>query len=151
MNLQKNEYGKPRFNENKFSLESIQGEETKVRHLIDLDCVYKLSKVIEITNNQELIDFKQIYLKFYRDGKVAIFEENNIDGLNPKKATMGIYQYKENKLYFEYFSYSKQAGYFRSKQELFIENNKLNEKDTYYKGTYEKIDLWSKTDIKPDW
>ena len=149
--VKKNEFKKPRFNESRFSLKMIQGEENKVKRMICLDCIYRLDKIVEMTTNQELINFKQIYLKFYENGRVAVFNEETIAEMNPKKADMGIYQYKNNKLYYEYFSYSPQAGYYKSKQELLIENNILIEKNSYYTGYYEKLNLTTKSYIRPDW
>ena len=149
--VKKNEFKKPRFNESRFSLKMIQGEENKVKRMICLDCIYKLDKVINIHFNEEFVDFKKMYLKFYENGKVAVFNEETIAEMNPKKADMGIYQYKNNKLYYEYFSYSPQAGYYKSKQELLIENNILIEKNSYYTGYYEKLNLTTKSYIRPDW
>lgn len=149
--ISKNEYGKPRFNKNQFSLRANTGEEVKIRNIIDIDYVYKLEKVTNITFNNELTNFKQIYLKFYKDGRVAIFDIDTIEGVNPQKAIMGIYQFRNNKLYYEYFSYSPQAGYFKTKQELLIKNDKLLEKSEDYISIYGKYIFLSDKEIKPDW
>ncbi len=151
----KNEYGKPRFKKYRFSLNANLGEESKIKHLISLDSIYKLVKVIykeyDKEEYKELINFRKRYLKFYENGKLAIFEEEMLHEMNPKKSIMGIYEYKNNKLYIEYFSYSVQADYFKTKQELYIQNNKLIETDKYYRHIYEKMYLPSKNDIRPDW
>lgn len=151
MNLTKNEYGMPRFSENRFSLKSNQGEENKVKNLISLDCIYRLDKVIDTQFNEKLVNFKKIYLKFYENGKVAIFTEKTIAEMNPKKADMGIYQYKNNKLYFEYFSYSPQAGYFKFVHELWVEDNQLFDKFDNTIRVFTKLNLTTDADIKPDW
>lgn len=150
--INKNEYKKPRFNKGRFSLQMNQGEENKVKNIISVDYIYKLDKVIDISENQELTDFKQIYLKFYENGKVAVFSEKTISEMNPKKADMGIYQYKNNKLYYEYFSYSPQAGYYKFTHELWIEDNKLFDKFGSTIRVFTKLSVKSYSNgTVPDW
>jgi hypothetical protein len=150
--VKKNEFKKPRFNESRFSLKMIQGEENKVKRMICLDCIYKLDKVINIHFNEEFVDFKKMYLKFYENGKVAVFNEETIAEMNPKKADMGIYQYKNNKLYYEYFSYSPQAGYYKFTHELWVEDNKLFDKFGSTIRVFTKLSVKSYSNgTVPDW
>lgn len=146
-----NGYGMPRFHENCFSLKAKMGEEKKIERFIDFNCTYKLASVSNITFNKDLADFKQVYLKFYKDGKVAIFDSENVLELNPRRAIMGVYAYENDQLFYEYFSYSKQAGYFRTKQELWIKDGALVERGEDYVSTYTKQPLSNIDLIQPDW
>ena len=150
--VKKNEYGQPRFNESRFSLKMKKGEEVKIKNIISLDCIYRLDKVINIHFNEEVIDFKEKYLKFYENGKVAVFSTETIFEMNPKKANMGIYEYKNNKLYYEYFSHSPQAGYFKFTHELWVDNNKLFDKFGNTIRVFTKINLEPTSNkVIPDW
>ena len=147
----KNEYNMPRMKKHKFSLTANIGEENKVGSIIDLNVIYKKIKVKNVKYNKELTRFKVRYLKFYKNGKVGIFTDKTIEEINPLKADMGIYEYKNSKLYYEFFFHTAQAGYVRHKAELLLEGNYLMEKNKEYIDTYEIIPIKQESIIKPDW
>lgn len=144
--VSRNEYGKRRYNINKFSIKINQGEEEKIKNIIDLDAIYT-AKIIYPKMDSYYHKSYQRY-KFYKNGRVGIFVG---DDLEPKKAQMGGYEVKEEGIYIEYFSYSIQAGYFRVKILL-----REKEKNIYgYYGNH--IYIFKKEKIEgifsdnPDW
>lgn len=148
----RNEYGMPRFNLNRFSLKANIGEENKVENTIDLTSLYKTEKTINTYLNQECVNCGLFYLKFFKNGKVAIFTKDPLFEINPKRSIMGIYQELNGTVYIEYFKHSAQAGDLRVKKKLYNDGVYLRAESSGYTTKYKKISLNSDyTLIEPDW
>jgi len=88
-----NKMGRKRFSLSRFSLHANKGEEQKIKNMIDLNSIYK-----EITLSpppKENYTYQTYIYRFYKDGKVGVFSDYNLD---PMRATMGIYEVKNGKL-----------------------------------------------------
>ena len=141
-----NEMGRKRFSLSRFSLHANKGEEQKIKNMIDLNSTYK--KITLSPPPKENYTYQTYIYRFYKDGKVGIFSDYNLD---PMRATMGIYEVKNGKLYIEYYWHSVQAGYYRVK--IMIESH--NEQLLGYSGDYiyslKKENINGDFSDEPDW
>ena len=117
--------------------------------------LYSLTYVWNLKDNQVLDSFKHRYLKFYANGKVGTFYFYNLsdmNSLNPKKADIGYYNYRDGQLIVQsYFDHVQGGGYVK---EFFIKKNDSTIVFTNieYVHTYKIINLPKNFLIyKPDW
>ena len=107
----KNEFGKKRFNYNRFTLKPNTNNQTY--KIIDTTGLYKLIWSEDLKYNQTLQIANPTYLKFYKNGRVGKFQNYNskdVASLNPKKARMAIYNYENNKLSIQVYFKHPQGG-----------------------------------------
>ncbi|MBE5318008.1 hypothetical protein IM793_02460 [Pedobacter sp. MR2016-19] len=103
------EYGKIR------NTNALKGGEvdTKVFSIIDTAKIYEQVGAIDTAHNETLQNVKQEFVKFYSNGKVATFsnyDPNDVSSLNPRKADMGFYEYKDQNLKVRFFFKHPQGG-----------------------------------------
>lgn len=103
------EYGKIR------NTNAEKGKEVdpKVFSIIDTAKIYEQVDAIDTTHKETLQNVKQEFVKFYNNGKVATFsnyDPNDISSLNPKKADMGFYEFKDQNLKVRFFFKHPQGG-----------------------------------------
>jgi len=101
---------------------------------IDTSSIYILTEVDNkdyIINSKldmvKLINIKQ-FLKFYKNGRVALFNNTNTDDvyyLNPNKAIKGFYYIESNTYKMEFIFNHVQAGKFLSKKDLIIKGDTI--------------------------
>lgn len=103
------EYGKVR----KLTARKNVQLDIKVFSLIDTTKIYEQIGAVDTIHNEALQSVKQEFIKFYNDGKVATFSKydpNDISSLNPKKADMGYYEFKDGNLKTRFFFEHPQGG-----------------------------------------
>ncbi|WP_156168947.1 hypothetical protein [Kordia jejudonensis] len=98
----KNDYGMVRFKQSRFSIKP-NNNQNYIQH-IDTTVFYMAVHSKEFIKEYKLENFKN-GIKFYGNGKVGHFKGidfNNAASFNPKKATMGYYNYDGENFYVEY-------------------------------------------------
>lgn len=118
--------------------------------------LYKKISVKSLVDNKSVNDFNKIYLKFYTNCKVGVFYNfsiNNAKSLEPEKADMGFYYFKNEKLFIKtYFDHPQGGGFLTENftvsnkgDTLILENDKFIDK-------YLEIPLSTKSlEYEPDW
>jgi hypothetical protein len=103
------EYGKVR----KIMAHKNGSMDSRVFSIIDTAKIYEQVGAIDTTHNESLQNVKQEFVKFYSNGRIATFsyyDPNDVSSLNPKKADMGFYEYKDRKLKVRFFFKHPQGG-----------------------------------------
>ncbi len=148
----RNEYGKLRFMESKFSIKPNTNE--NVYKLIDTTKIYELYDAVDTLSNKSLFSIKKQFLKFYNNGRVAefdYFDKNDIESLNSKKAKMAFYNFEKELIIQFYFEHPQGGGLIKSK---FLKSNKewIELLSGNVLSKYKIIDLPKEFLIyKPDW
>ena len=151
----KNHFEQNRVN---FNIERIKpNSDEKVYTIIDTSKIYK--EVFLTDNLRKPINLpyrgKTIYLKFYKNGRVAQFNgmDLTIDSLNPKRARSCLYSFKKNVFIIQVYFTNPQCGQCFIKQKL----NKISD-DTFelesdgYISTFKAQNIPQSSLIyKPDW
>ncbi len=109
-----------------------------------------------IINNEELIEFNQEYLKFYKNCKVGDFfhyDSKDINSLNPKKADMGFYYFDKEMITTKiYFDHPQGGGFVTQSFSAKIDNDTLELKNEKYISKYKLINLPKEFLVyEPDW
>ena len=129
----------------------------QVYKIIDTTKVYKLTSILNIQGKDStyLKETNKYFLKFYADGKVGQFfnyKNINLNSLNPKKATIGVYSYSKGALTIQTYLQTAQGGGFlkdilKKSTADFLE---FGDKD--YSRKYKKINIPKEFLIyTPDW
>ena len=93
-------------------------------NIIDTASFYKIisrsNRDYYISRTLDTVKFEKdnTGFKFYKNGKVGLFFDvdfNDVNSLNPLKALMGYYDFKDGKLYMEFLCYNWHSGYFLDK------------------------------------
>lgn len=157
--ISKNEFKQYRYSKKNpflFQLKMREGEEKKIENIIDLNSIYVNNYTVQGRN------YKQ-YLKFYKNGRMAIYNEDELpeEGFDPRKSYMGVYEMKNDELYYEYFIYWVQGGHVRFRIEVLLDKNSdkgsIQTKQIRPKReqmeviTYQKFPDSSQIKILPDW
>lgn len=149
----KNEFGKKRFNYNRFTLKP--NTNNQVYKVIDTTRIYELISIEEINYNKKLDIANKSYLKFYAKGRLGEFhgyEKKEINSLNPKKARMGLYNFENEKLIIQFYLNHPQGGGLVKKELSKIEKDTLELISENYISKYKIRDLPKEFLIyKPDW
>lgn len=136
--------------------QQLSSEDCGILNLIDTTKLYKLVYIKNKEDNQEYPDFNPEYLKFYDECKVGDFysyNANDVSSLNPERADMGYYRFKDGKLVTKiYFDHPQGGGFLTQKFNIETQNDTLillNDRKIY---KYEIITLpKSFLVFKPDW
>lgn len=149
----KNEYGQKRFRYNRFTIEA--NTNNNVYQLIDTTKIYEVISIEEINYKKKLGIVNKSYLKFYANGRLGEFygyNKNDINSLNPKKARMALYNYKDNKLIIQFYFYYPQGDGLRKEMFHKFERDTLELISENYLSKYKMIPLSKEFLIfKPDW
>lgn len=146
-------YGKKRF---KTSIERIKkNKDLEVFKIIDTTKIYKINAHEYMVDNKNYNGVKQMYLKFYRDGKMGVFyffDIDDVNSLNPKMADMGYYNFINGKLTIQnYFKHPQGGGFIKDKLHK-VSNDTLQFLNGNVLTTFDPIQLPKKFLIyKPDW
>ena len=122
----KNDYGMVRFKPTKFNIKPTKNKEY-TKH-IDTSVFYMAVFSEEYIKEYNLENFKSGF-KFYGDGKVGHFKGvnfNEAESFNPKKATMGYYNYSDEGLFIEYV-YEIPGGIYKvAKNQLIVSESSID-------------------------
>ncbi|MGV4477812.1 hypothetical protein ACQ1PV_01345 [Ornithobacterium rhinotracheale] len=157
--IPKNEFEQYRYSKKNpflFQLKMRDGEEKKIESIIDLNSIYVNNYTVQGRNYKR-------YLKFYKNGRVAIYSGEKLpEGeFDPRKSRMGVYEMKNGKLYYEYFIYWIQSGHVKLRKEVFVDKNSNDgsiqtelirpKSQRPEEITYQKFPDSSQIKILPDW
>lgn len=129
----------------------------EVYKIIDTTKVYKLTSILNVEGKDStyLAEINRYFLKFYANGKVGQFfdyDNINLNSLNPKKATIGVYRYSREKLTIQSYLETVQGGGVVKNKLKNSTADYLEFGDEYYVARYEKIDIQKEFLIyTPDW
>ncbi|ESU20208.1 hypothetical protein FEDK69T_30220 [Flavobacterium enshiense DK69] len=151
----KNEFGQNRVN---FNLKRIKpNTDNSVYNIIDTTKIYyEISIRDNVGNPVSIPDYKNNYLKFYKDGRVAEFDNINfqdIDSFNPKRADSYLYNLKNGNLVIQVYFKHPQCGQCFIKEKLTkISEDTFELRNDSYVSTYKAIEIpKSFLKYKPDW
>lgn len=151
----RNDSGKKRFICCKFTMKRNTNNE--VYKIIDTTKIYKLASVLNIEgrDSTHLKEINKYFLKFYADGKVGEFfyyDDIDLNSLNPKKATIGVYKYSKGELTIQtYFRSPQGSGFIKDRLKKHTADF-LEFGDENYSNRYEKVDIPKEFLIyTPDW
>lgn len=151
----RNTFGRKRFICCKFTMERNTNNE--VYKIIDTTKIYKLASVLNIEgyDSTYLKEINTYFLKFYADGKVGQFfyyDDINLNSLNPKSATIGVYRYSKGELTVQTYLETAQGGGFIKNRLKKCTADYLEFGDVNYSRRYDKVDIPKEFLIyTPDW
>ncbi len=146
-------YGKKRF---KINIGRIkQNKDFEVFKIIDTTKLYEITSAVNLPDNKSLNSVKQMYLKFYDEGKMGIFyyfDSKDVNSLNPKMADVGYYNFINGELTIQSYFKHPQGGGFIKEKSYKVSNDSLQFLTDNVLTTYESIQLPKEFLIyKPDW
>lgn len=160
-NSTKNDYGKVRFTQTKFTIKPNKNK--NYTKYIDTSAFYMIIHSEAYRKEYNLENFKT-GIKFYSDGKLGHFKGvnfNRVTSFNPKKATMGYYNYSDEGFFVEYVYEIPSGAYRVAKKQILLNESS---RDTLVIKTFksatsaEKINKYVKKTIPtealnytPDW
>lgn len=109
----KTENGNRRFKTSYFKIK--QNSNNKVYKYIDTNVVYKLISLKYNGSVTQNYNYRKYFLKFYdkgRVGKFDVFDINDNNCINPKKADMGFYNFNDGILQVEFYHVHPQGNFF---------------------------------------
>jgi hypothetical protein len=150
--ITRTEYGRRR-------LTQIGSHRTEVNSsafsIIDTSKLYQIVSAVALADHKPLISLNKVYLKFYANGKLGIFynyRPEDISSLNPKRADVGYYRYKDNQLEINtFFEHPQGGGWVK---ELVMKSHRDTIQSTAQRvlTKYKMLDLSPEFLIyKPDW
>ncbi|WP_199120775.1 hypothetical protein [Pedobacter sp. ASV28] len=129
--------------------------------LIDTSAIYFNTRINgqetikDSSGNDILLREKNNAIKFYKDGRIGMFEQvdlENIKSLVPTRGRMGIYNLSNKGFLVEFVYHSPQAGIFRGKDTIRVKGDTIFRFDKKYEYEYIKLRLSKKNLIfTPDW
>jgi hypothetical protein len=131
--------------------------DNEVYKVIDTTKIYKLASVLNIDGKDStyLKEINKYFLKFYSDGKVGEFfyyDDIDVNSLNPKKATIGVYRYSKGELTVQTYLETAQGGGFIKNRLKKSTADYLEFGDVNYSRRYDKVDIPKEFLIyTPDW
>jgi len=152
----KNEFGQ---NRNRFNFEKIKpNNDDQVYSIIDTTKLYREVSITDENRNPVAPQNtgKDIYLKFYKNGRVAEFWNinfNNVDSFNPKYARSYLYNLKKNILTVQIYFRNPQCGQCFIKEKLSKISEEIFElQNDHYIYTYQAQDIPAAyLKYNPDW
>ena len=149
----RNDSGRKRFICCKFTMK--RNTNNDVYKIIDTKKVYKLVSVLNTQDSTYFKEINKLFLKFYADGKVGKFynyDGINVNSLNPKKATIGVYRYSKGALTIQTYLQTAQGGGFIKDILKKSTADFLEFGDEDYSRRYKKINIPKEFLIyTPDW
>jgi len=123
--------------------------------IIDTAKLYQIASAVAIFDGKPLNSVNQVYLKFYSNGRVGTFysySPGDVSTLNPKRADVGYYQYKEKHIEIKSFFEHPQGGGWVKEQIVKLHADTIQSSKDQILTKYKVLPL-SPTFLvyKPDW
>ena len=148
----KNEYGRKRFDGNFYKTDV----NPVVYTMVDTSKIYQIVSGVSLPDNKPLTSLNKTYLKFYGNGRAGTFFSYNPKdpgSLDPKKADIAYYRYKDGGIELEtFFEHVQGGGWVKDKMVASGNTDTLSFVSDKILTKYKKLDLPKEFLIyKPDW
>lgn len=128
---------------------------SNVYNIIDTARLYQIVSAVAVSDNKPLNSVNKVFLKFYADGRLGTFynyQPEDIGSLNPKRADIGYYRYKDNQLEISTFFEHPQGGGWIKERITKLHRDTLQASTEQVITKYKMLDLSPGFLIyKPDW
>jgi len=128
---------------------------TEAYGIIDTAKLYQLTSAVSVFDGKPLNSINQVYLKFYSNGRVGTFysySPGEVGSLNPRRADVGYYQYKENHIEIRTFFEHPQGGGWVKEQIVKLRPDTIQSRTDQILTKYKVLPLSPAFLVyKPDW